>query len=137
MLAAQCESDTGQPLLADALQAAVGTDGSNRIVEIVRTCDIEFVPPVDTELGRPTTNIEALIADPVNNVTPNQAQLDVFNAELDVYWRIADAWAQTQAPAGTETSTSAAGESSVPDSAASTSAASTSAPEQSTSSTAG
>jgi|SoiMethySBSTD1v2_1073268.scaffolds.fasta_scaffold2347716_1 hypothetical protein len=123
MLAAQCESDTGQPLLADALQAAVGTDGSNRIVEIVRTCDIEFVPPVDTELGRPTTNIEALIADPVNNVTPNQAQLDLLNAELDVYWRIADAWALTQAPAGTETST--------------TVAASTSAPEQSTSSTGG
>jgi hypothetical protein len=123
MLAAQCESDTGQPLLADALQAAVGTDGSNRIVEIVRTCDIEFVPPVDTELGRPTTNIEALIADPVNNVTPNQAQLDLLNAELDVYWRIADAWALTQAAAGTETST--------------TVAASTSAPEQSTSSTGG
>ena len=123
MLAAQCEGDTGQPLLADALQEAVGSDGSNRIVEIVRTCDIEFVPPVDTELGRPTTNIEALIADPVNNVTPNQAQLDLLNAELDVYWRIADAWALTQAPAGTETST--------------TVAASTSAPEQSTSSTGG
>jgi hypothetical protein len=138
MLAEQCEGDTGQPLLADALQEAVGSDGSNRIVEIVRTCDIEFVAPVDAELGRPMTNVEALIADPANNVTPNQAQLDILNAELAVYWRIADAWAQTQAPAGTETSTTAAAESSsVPDSAASTSAASTSAPEQSTSSTGG
>jgi hypothetical protein len=107
MLAAQCEGDTGHALLADALQEAVGSDGSNRIVEIVRTCDIEFVAPVDTELGRPTTNVEALIADPVNNVTPNQAQLDILDAELAVYWQIADAWAQTQAPAGTETSTSA------------------------------
>jgi hypothetical protein len=117
MLAAQCEGDTGQPLLADALQEAVGSDGSNRIVEIVRTCDVEFVPPVDATLGRPTTNIEALIADPVNNVTPNQAQLDILDAELAVYFRIADAWAQAQAPAGTETPTSA--------------------PEQSTSSTGG
>ena len=109
MLAAECEGDTGQPLLADALQDAVGSDGSNRVVEIVRTCDIEFVAPVDAELGRPMTNIEALIADPVNNVTPNQAQLDILNAELAVYWRIADAWAQTQAgAAGTATSTTAA-----------------------------
>ncbi len=117
MLAAECEGDTGQPLLADALQDAVGSDGSNRVVEIVRTCDIEFVAPVDAGLGRPMTNIEALIADPVNNVTPNQAQLDILNAELAVYWRIADAWAQTQAgAAGTVTSTTAAaGASSVPD----------------------
>jgi hypothetical protein len=106
MLAAQCAGDTGQPLLADALQEAVGSDGSNRIVEIVRTCDVEFAPPVDAELGRPVTNIEALIADPVNNVTPNQSQLDILDAELAVYWRIADAWAQTQAAAGTSTSTS-------------------------------
>jgi hypothetical protein len=138
MLATECEGDTGHPLLADALQQAVGSDGSNRIVEIVRTCDIEFVPPVDAELARPTTNVEALIADPVNNVTPNQAQLDVLEAELSIYWRIADAWAQTQAgTAGTATSTTAAGATSVPDSAASTSAASTSGPEQSSSTTGG
>ena len=42
-------------------------------------------------LGRPTTNVEALIADPANNVTPNQAQTDLLNAELATYWRIADA----------------------------------------------
>jgi hypothetical protein len=135
MLAAQCEGDTGQPLLADALEQAVGSDGSNRIVEIVRTCDVEFVPPVDAALGRPMTNVEALIADPVNNVTPNQAQLDLLNAELAVYFRIADAWAQTQGATGaTPTSTTTAGESSVPASSVSTSAASTSAPEQSSSS---
>jgi hypothetical protein len=111
-LASECEGDTGQALLADALQGAVGTDGSNRIVEIVRTCDIEFVGAVDEALGRPATNVEALIADPANNVTPNQAQLDLLNAELAIYWRIADAWAQTQV-----TATSVPGESSTASSA--------------------
>ena len=106
MLAAECEGDTGQPLLADALQAAVGSDGSDRIVEILRTCDVEFVGAIDQALGRPTTNVEALIADPANNVTPNQAQTDLLNAELAVYWRIADAWALSQpAPAGVTTTT--------------------------------
>jgi hypothetical protein len=72
-------------------------DGSLRVIEILRTCDVEFVGPVDEALGRPLTNVEALIADPVNNVTPNQAQLDALNAELAIYWRIANAWAQSQA----------------------------------------
>ena len=40
-------------------------------------------------LGRPTTNVEAIIADPANNVTPNQAQTDALNQELALYWRIA------------------------------------------------
>ena len=74
----------------------MGTDGSLRIVEIALACDIEFVGPVDEALGRPTTNIEALIADPVNNVTPNQAQTELLNEELAIYWRIADAWATAQ-----------------------------------------
>jgi hypothetical protein len=109
VLAAECEGDTGQPLLADALQAAVGSDGSNRIVEILRTCDVEFVGAIDPALGRPTTNVEALIADPANNVTPNQAQTDLLNAELALYWRIADAWAQSQLAATEVTSTTVAG----------------------------
>ena len=69
------------------------------MVEIVLACDIEFVGPVDEALGRPTTNIEALIADPANNVTPSQDQTDLLNEELATYWRIADAWAQSQAGA--------------------------------------
>ena len=68
----------------------MGTDGSLRIVEIALACDIEFVGAVDEALGRPTTNIEALIADPTNNVTPNQAQTDLLNEELAIYWRIAE-----------------------------------------------
>lgn len=108
MLATECEGDTGQPLLASALQAAALPDGSIRIVEIVRTCDVEFVGALDEALGRATTNVEALIADPTNNVTPNQAQTDLLNAELAVYWRIADAWAQSQQPATEETTTTAA-----------------------------
>ena len=127
LLATECEGDTGQPLLADALDAAVGSDGSNRIVEILRTCDVEFVGAVDEALGRPTTNVEALIADPANNVTPNQAQTDLLNAELAIYWRIANAWAQSQQAATGATTTVAgattttAAESSVPDSGVSTS----------------
>ncbi len=96
-LAAECEGDTGHPLLADAVQNVAVPDGSLRLIEILRTCDVEFVGPVDEALGRPLTNVEALIADPVNNVTPNQAQLDALNAELAIYWRIANAWAQSQA----------------------------------------
>ena len=54
VLAEQCEGDTGQQLLASGLQVVMGTDGSLRIVEILLTCDIEFVGAVDPELGRPT-----------------------------------------------------------------------------------
>ena len=98
-LEAECEGDTGSQLLASGLQVVMGEDGSLRMVEIVLACDIEFVGPVDEALGRPTTNIEALIADPANNVTPSQDQTDLLNEELATYWRIADAWAQSQAGA--------------------------------------
>ena len=89
----------------------MGTDGSLRIVEIVLACDIEFIGAVDEALGRPTTNVEALIADPANNVTPSQDQTDLLNEELATYWRIADAWAQSQggaAPDEDATATTAA-----------------------------
>jgi hypothetical protein len=117
-LDAECEGDTGQQLLASGLQVVMGDDGSLRIVEIVLRCDIVFEGSVDPELGRPTTNIEALIADPANNVTPNQAQIDLLNEELAIYWRIADAWAQSQ---GVTATTAAAPESSAPASEAPTS----------------
>jgi hypothetical protein len=105
VLAEQCEGDTGQQLLASGLQVVMGDDGSLRIVEIVLTCDIEFVGAVDPELGRPSTNVEALIADPANNVTPNQAQTDLLNEELATYWRITDAWVTSQAGAPATTTT--------------------------------
>ena len=95
-LEAECEGDTGNQLLASGLQVVIGADGSLRIVEIVLACDIEFIGAVDEALGRPTTNVEALIADPANNVTPSQDQTDLLNEELATYWRIADAWAQSQ-----------------------------------------
>jgi hypothetical protein len=103
-LDAACEGDSGHPLLAAALLEAAATDGSLRVIEIVQRCDVEFAGAVDADVGRPRTNVEGLIADPVNNVTPNQAQLDLLNAELSMYWRIADAWAQSQMPAAPETS---------------------------------
>ena len=120
---AQCAGDTGQQLLASGLQVVLGTDGSLRIVEIALACDIEFVGPVDEALGRPTTNIEALIADPVNNVTPNQAQIDLLNEELAIYWRIADAWATAQvaaAPDEAAPTTAVVTESSAPEETATT-----------------
>ena len=46
-----------------------------------------------------STNVEAIIADPANDVTPNQAQTDLLNEELATYWRITDAWVQSQAGA--------------------------------------
>jgi len=111
-LAAECEGDTGEPLLAAALLAAAAPDGSLRIVEIFQACDVEFVGEIDDEVGRPRTNVESLIAVPANNVTPNQAQIDALNAELAVYWKIADAWAQSQqaaaAPSEGEAPTTAA-----------------------------
>jgi hypothetical protein len=104
MLDTACEGDSGHPLLAAALLEAAATDGSLRVIEIVQRCDVEFTGAVDADIGRPRTNVEGLIADPVNNVTPNQAQLDLLNAELSIYWRIAETWAQSQAPAAPETS---------------------------------
>lgn len=99
VLAEQCEGDTGQQLLASGLQVVMGTDGSLRIVEVLLTCDVEFVGAVDPELGRPLTNVEAIIADPENRITPNQAQTDLLNEELAIYWRVTDAWVQSQAGA--------------------------------------
>ncbi len=117
-LAAQCEGDTGHQLLASGLQVLLGGDGSLRIVEILLTCDIEFVGAVDPTLGRPSTNVEAIIADPANNITPNQAQTDLLNEELASYWRITDAWVQSQAAVPTTTTagatTGVTAESSVP-----------------------
>jgi hypothetical protein len=104
-LEAECEGDTGHQLLASGLQVVMGEDGSLRMIEIVLACDIEFVGPVDEALGRPTTNIEALIADPANNVTPSQAQTDLLNEELAGYWRTADAWAQSQTGAAPDDAT--------------------------------
>ncbi len=116
VLAEQCEGDTGQQLLASGLQVVMGTDGSLRIVEILLTCDVEFVGAVDAELGRPLTNVEAIIADPDNRVTPNQAQTDLLNEELATYWRITDAWVQSQAGAAPDEGATATAplESSVP-----------------------
>ena len=123
MLEAECEGDAGQQLLASGLQVVLGDDGSLRIVQIALACDIEFVGAVDETLGRPTTNIEALIADPANNVTPNQAQVDLLNSELAIYWRIADAWAQSQMGATTaDVTTTVATASSAPASGVATSA---------------
>ena len=117
-LAAECEGDTGHQLLASGLQVLLGEDGSLRIVEILLTCDIEFVGAVDPTLGRPLTNVEAIIADPANNITPNQAQTDLLNEELASYWRITDAWVQSQAATPTTTTagatTTVTAESSVP-----------------------
>jgi hypothetical protein len=116
-LEAECEGDTGHQLLASGLQVVMGEDGSLRMIEIVLACDIEFVGAVDEALGRPMTNIEALIADPANNVTPSQAQTDLLNEELAGYWRTADAWAQSQAGAAPDddaTATSAAEEAATP-----------------------
>jgi hypothetical protein len=108
-------------LLAAALLAAAAPDGSLRIVEIFQECDVEFVGEIDDAVGRPRTNVESLIADPVNNITPNQAQIDALNAELAVYWKIADAWAQSQqaaeAPSDAEAPTTAA-EDAAPDTTA-------------------
>ena len=126
-LEAECEGDTGNQLLASGLQVVMGADGSLRIVEIVLACDIEFIGAVDEALGRPTTNIEALIADPANNVTPSQDQTDLLNEELATYWRIADAWAQSQggaAPDEDATATTAV------EAAATTEAPASSAPEE-------
>jgi hypothetical protein len=127
-LEAECEGDTGHQLLASGLQVVMGEDGSLRVIEIVLACDIEFVGAVDEALGRPTTNIEALIADPANNVTPSQAQTDLLNEELAGYWRTADAWAQSQAGAAPDddaTATTAAEEATP-----STDATASSAPEE-------
>jgi hypothetical protein len=113
LLAAACDGDTGEPLLAVALLDVAAPDGSLRIAAIFEACDVEFVGEIDDEVGRPRTNVESLIADPVNNVTPNQAQLDALNAELAVYWRIADAWARSQqaaaAPSDSEAPTAGEG----------------------------
>jgi hypothetical protein len=128
-LEAECEGDTGHQLLASGLQVVMGEDGSLRMIEIVLACDIEFVGAVDEALGRPTTNIEALIADPANNVTPSQAQTDLLNEELAGYWRTADAWAQSQAGAAPDddtTATTAAEEAATP----TTDVPATSAPEE-------
>jgi hypothetical protein len=126
-LEAECEGDTGHQLLASGLQVVMGEDGSLRIVEIVLACDIEFVGAVDEALGRPTTNIEALIADPANNVTPSQAQTDLLNEELAGYWRTADAWAQSQAGAAPDDDATAT---TAVDATATTDVPATSAPEE-------
>ena len=88
-LAALCPDQVGQALLADRLTELQGGDGSARIAQVLATCDVVFTGDVVAELGRPTTNVEAIIADPANNVTPNQAQTDALNQELVLYWRIA------------------------------------------------
>ncbi len=88
-LAALCPDQVGQALLADRLTELQGGDGSARIAQVLATCDVVFTGDVVAELGRATTNVEAIIADPANNVTPNQAQTDALNQELVLYWRIA------------------------------------------------
>ena len=88
-LAALCPDQIGQPLLAAHLTELQDGDGSARIGQVLATCDVVFTGAVDAALGRPTTNVEAIIADPANNVTPNQAQTDALNQELALYWRIA------------------------------------------------
>jgi hypothetical protein len=76
-------------LLAEELTETRGSDGSNRIIELLATCDVAFVGDIVAELGRPQTNVEQFIADPANDITPNQAQIDVLHDELSLYWRIA------------------------------------------------
>jgi hypothetical protein len=84
-----CPNQTGQALLAARLAELEGNDGSARIAQVLARCDVVFTGEVVAALGRPTTNVEAIIADPANDVTPNQAQTDALNQELTLYWRIA------------------------------------------------
>ena len=56
---------------------------------MLATCDVLFTGEAVATLGRPTTNVEAIIADTANDVTPNQAQIDALNQEHALYWRIA------------------------------------------------
>ena len=66
-------------------RAASGASGPTGATASSRSCGRatwSSSAPSTTALGRPTTNVEALIADPANNVTPNQAQTDLLNAEL-------------------------------------------------------
>ena len=56
----ECEGDTGHPAAGRrGCRTWPVPDGSLRIIEILRTCDVEFVGPVDEALGRPLTNVEA------------------------------------------------------------------------------
>ena len=90
LLATQCAGQQGQPVLAEELEELRGDDGSRRIVQILATCDVVFTGDVVVDLGRPSTNVEAMIDDPANDVTPNEAQVDALNSELALYWRIAE-----------------------------------------------
>lgn len=92
-----CPGLTGDPALTFALAAAAyGEDGevsgSARLAQVFVVCEVRFEGDVDAEVGRPRTNVEAIIADPVNEITPNQAQSDLLNLELLNYWRVVEAW---------------------------------------------
>jgi len=66
--------------------------GSPRLTQVFVVCEVRFAGDVDPAVGRPRTNVEAIIADPTNEITPNQAQSDLLNRELLTYWRIVEAW---------------------------------------------
>jgi len=80
-----------------------------------------FTGEVVAALGRPTANVEAIIADPANDVTPNQAQADALNQELTLYWRIAQS-VLAQATGASTTTVASSTATTVPPSSVPTSA---------------
>ena len=92
-----CPGQAGDATLTFALAAAVyGADGevtgSPRLVQVFVVCEVRFEGDVDPEVGRPRTNVEAIIADPANEITANAAQTDLLDRELLTYWRVVEAW---------------------------------------------
>lgn len=92
-----CPGQAGDPALTFALAAAgYGADGevtgSPRLTQVFVVCEVRFAGDVDPAVGRPRTNVEAIVADPANEITPNQTQTDLLNRELLTYWRVVDAW---------------------------------------------
>ena len=85
-IAERCLDQPNNDSLATSLDVARATDGSGRLVVYARECGISFVGDVVPDLGRPMTNVDWAVLDPANNITPNQAQLDILRASADAQW---------------------------------------------------
>lgn len=86
-LTESCKGQLGDPLLASQLEDAKGLDGSGRLVTFVKRCDQLFYGGIGPS-GRPATTYELAVSNSDNNITPNQAQLDLIVASADNLWAL-------------------------------------------------
>lgn len=89
----RCADQIGDSRLAEGLAFARGSGDHNRIILVAATCALSFGEDIDTDLGRPLSNLEQAIVDGEYSITVNDEMARLVWAYSDMAWGAGDVWA--------------------------------------------